>query len=482
MGLAQRGHSGSTHPQRRALFRRRGAPPDAAARGSAWSEAAVDRVVPNLLDVRDGIMTLGVAGEAEICGLLLHRIGRMIGRPFDARHPLSLPDLDAEQPEAAEALPAAFERLFEARPAPDPTRPVLLFFAALPEQVTAPAVSEVLVRFAGAFGLLVLPQPTTAETREAVLDCLSGSAWLPIFVAATAADGAGTATVLETEQLARTIHEMFLENAWTRGERLGSTPALRPWRSLDDAYKAPNRAQAEHISFKLAAVGLMVSPTPTIADGNAEPVWSRPELIESLALMEHDRWASERILAGWTQGEIRDERTRRHPDLRPYEELSQEAREKDRVAVATIPFILHTGGFGWSPLITVPLAPDWPDPTAHLGWRHRWRRDAARVAEERAPAVLELLADPQRPHHLDVGLVANRVGFPISLRVNDPAAISVLLGDEAAGQPLLECLALCRRVVWPQSPNRAAAPGVARLTAVASRGNGLRVERPESGS
>jgi hypothetical protein len=481
MRVAHTGGLDSGRPQRRRLFGRRTDSVDACAWGAIWSERAVNRVAPNLLDVRDRIATLAIAGDAETSSSLLDRIGRMIGRPFDGLLPLLLLDVNGEQERRDEAPQEPFERLFDLRTALDSSRPVLLFFGVAQDRVTAPRISSLLARLPGVPGLLVMPEPTTSRARDEILACLSKSRLLPLFVNVSGKGQNQPSGFLDTELLARTIHDMFLENAWTRGERLGSTPALQPWRTLDEAYKSPNRAQAEHIIFKLAAVGLIVSPTPTIADGNAEPVWSRADIIESLALMEHDRWASERILAGWTYGETRDERARHHPDLRPYDGLTEDAREKDRVAVSTIPFILHTGGVGWSPLVTVIIAPDWPDPTARHGWRHRWRRDAARVAEERAPAVLEFLADPTRPNHLSVGLLVAWLGFPVSVRIEDSAALSAMLADEEAREPLLQCLQVCRRVVWTESPGRTSDSGIG-LTAIATSRHGLRVERSESWS
>lgn len=461
------------------IFRRRVNSVDSSAWIASWSEAAVNRVVPNLLDVRDGIGTLAVAGDATTSRVLLRHIGRMIGRPFDWRLPLSLLGFDGEQVGAVDAQQAVFDRLFERRSSPDPGKPALIFLGVTPESVTASRISALLAWLAGVAGLVVLPEPTIPRIRAEILDLLSGTRLLPLFVSAPRPGSPQGPGVLDTEHLARTIHDMFLENAWTRGERLGSTPALRPWQMLEETYRAPNRSQADHILFKLAAAGLIMSPTPTFADGSTEPVWSRLDILESLACMEHDRWASERILAGWTHGGVRDDRARHHPDLRPYSSLSEEAREKDRVAVATIPFILHTGGFGWSPLITVTLAPDCPDPTARCGWRARWRRDAARVAEERAPAVLELLVDPGQPHHIMVGLVASRLGFPISLQLTDADALSAMFSDKVARQSLVQCLTICRHCVWDGSPDRSSDTS-ASLTAVATSRHGFRVERSES--
>ena len=56
------------------------------------------------------------------------------------------------------------------------------------------------------------------------------------------------------------------------------------------------------------------------------------EWVETLARMEHDRWLAERRLAGWTQGESRDDARRIHPDLAPYDQLSPEKQENNNCA------------------------------------------------------------------------------------------------------------------------------------------------------
>lgn len=443
----------------------------------SWSQAAVNRVIPNLLDVRTGRLNLALSGDAQGCEALLQRIGRLIGQPFERRLPLQL-----AHPAGWEGWDraAAFASLFEPRFASGfAARGSVLGFLALPPgEVELARVEAQLAALSSAGGLLVLPGPTVPEQRLALGGYLLQCGWLPCFVDhAPSSSGTGRrrkpaagSMTLDTERLARIIHELFLENAWTRGERLGTTPALHPWRRLDATYRHANRSQAEHIACKLAWSGLIATAGSLVADGSREPLWSRPEFIEPLARMEHDRWASDRILDGWVHGAIRDNAARRHPDLIPYEALSEEAREKDRVAVATIPFILQLADYGWRTLTPVRLAGDWPQAWGQTRWPRRWRRDLAHAAEERAPAVLEFWLDPREARQHAMGRFLNALGFPIVLcrpegRWPDPLTVP------AADVPgLLCCLNACRRVVWerPQTPLLEAM--------VAERGR-LRIER-----
>lgn len=102
----------------------------------------------------------------------------------------------------------------------------------------------------------------------------------------------------------------------------GTVPASGRWQDLPETYIAANRAAADHRAIKLwdaATSGLA---------GEA--------LVEALAEAEHKRWCAERLLAGWAPAGDgpRDNDRRLHPDLRPWAELDETAREKDRAAVA----------------------------------------------------------------------------------------------------------------------------------------------------
>lgn len=56
-------------------------------------------------------------------------------------------------------------------------------------------------------------------------------------------------------------------------------------------------------------------------------------LIEQLAQNNHDHWSQKRFEEGWKYGAKRDDAARQHPDLVPYEELSESEKEYDRKTV-----------------------------------------------------------------------------------------------------------------------------------------------------
>ncbi len=56
-------------------------------------------------------------------------------------------------------------------------------------------------------------------------------------------------------------------------------------------------------------------------------------LIEALAANAHDVWAATRIAQGWSWGERRDDDRKLHPNLVPYDELSEDDKDVDRAMV-----------------------------------------------------------------------------------------------------------------------------------------------------
>lgn len=68
------------------------------------------------------------------------------------------------------------------------------------------------------------------------------------------------------------------------------------------------------------------------------------ELLELLARNTHERWSEERIRQGWTWGPERDDSAKQHPGLVPYDELTEDEKEFDRITSReTLRLILHLG-------------------------------------------------------------------------------------------------------------------------------------------
>lgn len=138
------------------------------------------------------------------------------------------------------------------------------------------------------------------------------------------------------EVLARALHQDYLAQASREGN-----PAAVPWDDLPLELKESNRTQADHIATKLEAVGCHLVPLTAL---EADSFQFAPEEVERLAEMEHVRWLDERRALGWTPGP-RDPQKKTNPNLVPWSELDEAAREMNRSSVRQLPFFLNRAGF-----------------------------------------------------------------------------------------------------------------------------------------
>jgi Trk K+ transport system NAD-binding subunit len=141
------------------------------------------------------------------------------------------------------------------------------------------------------------------------------------------------------ERVAQALHATYLAHMTDTPTAEREPRNVVPWEDLASATHESNRAQAWHIGEKLRLLGCAILP---LADSRADYTFT-PEEIEMLAQAEHERWMAEKAGQGLTYGPTRTEST--HPDLVPWEMLSEEAREKDRIFVVALPGILASEGY-----------------------------------------------------------------------------------------------------------------------------------------
>ena len=84
-------------------------------------------------------------------------------------------------------------------------------------------------------------------------------------------------------------------------------------------------------------------PRPIDTSGvNLEP--DIIEIIDRLSANNHDHWALRRLAEGWSFGSNRDDESKSHPDLVPFDQLSESEKEYDRGSVVeTLKAILALG-------------------------------------------------------------------------------------------------------------------------------------------
>ena len=147
-------------------------------------------------------------------------------------------------------------------------------------------------------------------------------------------DGVGDA-------VAQSIHQHYRDTIAAQGRDPDSESAGQPWGRLAASYRQANRHQADHLPAKLAITDCRAVPEEMV-----ESFAFTPLEVERLALIEHQRWAADRHLDGWSHAPVRDNARRHHPQLIPYSALSEPMKDLDRFAVRGVPTLLARSGFG----------------------------------------------------------------------------------------------------------------------------------------
>ncbi|MDR0944366.1 MAG: hypothetical protein LBM41_07550 [Ruminococcus sp.] len=121
----------------------------------------------------------------------------------------------------------------------------------------------------------------------------------------------------EIEKLATAIYESY-----NKKQKLNTVS----WADLPEETREFNRAQARAIKGKVFDAGFNIdggeSPFPAIEKFDDETTLF-------LAKKEHVRWMEELLSHGWTYAPVRDNVKKHHPCIVPFEELSDEEKQKD---------------------------------------------------------------------------------------------------------------------------------------------------------
>ena len=154
------------------------------------------------------------------------------------------------------------------------------------------------------------------------------------------------------KDMENTLYETFFNEVCPSSyildqKKIGQTPRTNPsmasWDELPEGLKESNRRQADHIGIKLKAIGCGIA---SLTDWDAKLFEFKPEEVERMAGMEHERWNEERRLEGWTYApEPKDLNRKTTPYLVPWNELSEDIKEYDRNTIRGLPAFLARAGF-----------------------------------------------------------------------------------------------------------------------------------------
>ena len=122
----------------------------------------------------------------------------------------------------------------------------------------------------------------------------------------------------------------------------GPHPSLIDYDSLPPDVKEQNRGNARDLARKVAFLGYSLREDAPAGAPLVELDVKDPR-VEQLAKEEHERWVRAKTRAHWRRGP-RDDENRTHPCICPWEELSNEEKQKDRALVLGIPEIVYSTG------------------------------------------------------------------------------------------------------------------------------------------
>lgn len=112
------------------------------------------------------------------------------------------------------------------------------------------------------------------------------------------------------------------------------------WEELDEAMKDANRWPADHLSIKLRTIGFDGSDMTAL-----ELASKQPKILADLSEIEHRRWMAERFMDGWRYGPQRDNSRKIHHLLIPYDQLSDEEKQKDKDMILNIRNLVASPGW-----------------------------------------------------------------------------------------------------------------------------------------
>jgi hypothetical protein len=171
----------------------------------------------------------------------------------------------------------------------------------------------------------------------------------------------------DIEILAAAVHQRYLDEAEKarlkaeiskrKADAWNIHPeVMKAYDDLSEDKKASNRAAARRIPDHLALINFVVVKKLE----NDDDSWKAPltnaieRHVERLAQAEHLGWSAERTANGWSYGDERDDKLKRHPLLVDWARLSPSDQDKDRSGARSIPLVLDVAGFKAVPAGSTP--------------------------------------------------------------------------------------------------------------------------------
>lgn len=146
------------------------------------------------------------------------------------------------------------------------------------------------------------------------------------------------------EVMARARHDHYVHEERQKGVTAEQNPSMVSWNALPEALREQNRHFARSVATTLGRLDAEVRPMRGAWEGQRIAVG--PQLLEQLAIDEHDRWVASLTAEGWRYAAgKKDPHAKTHSLLVPWGDLDESERQKDRDAIHAIPRMLARLGY-----------------------------------------------------------------------------------------------------------------------------------------
>ncbi len=242
------------------------------------------------------------------------------------------------------------------------------------------------------------------------------------------------------DEVARTIHDHYRDTIAAQGRDPDTEPAGQPWEHLATSFRQANRHQADHVWAKLAVADCRAVPEDLV-----ESFVMSPLEVEQLAFIEHQRWAADRYLDGWSYAPARNNLLKHHPQLIPYADLSEAMKDLDRFAVRGLPTLAARLGLGILRLLIVGVHQPSPGCPGGRRLRRQVDRVLTRLAARYPDRALVLAATLTDPCGRELVRGALDCDSSVGLFLLLPRPLSLILADLPDQEARRDFLALAAR-------------------------------------
>lgn len=127
------------------------------------------------------------------------------------------------------------------------------------------------------------------------------------------------------QMVAERSHQAWYAARRQEGITVEQNPLMKPWSDLTAEERVSSLDSAEQA---VKAAKAKFGPLEEFSSGRSA---IQPEaFIDAIAENAHEVWAKQRMDAGWTYGEVRDNDAKKHPMLIPYSEVPEKEKEKEK--------------------------------------------------------------------------------------------------------------------------------------------------------